>query len=332
MPPTSTVISGAVKLQAEAAAIGGVEVLFFDGEDAVPKQSEDVLAAVTQQVDGLLISPKDSVAMAPAIQEAVDADVPVMTIDRRVDGVEILGHVGADNVKGGEAQGMLVMERFPDGATIVNLQGQPGSSPAIDRNAGVHNVLDDMSDKYVFVAEQTANFSRTEAVTVLEGILAGLDAPPDVIVAANDDATHDDATRGGNVFEPQQPARVRGQGYHPVLVAGNDQVGSDNNHLRANVGKTVQLGAAFHGHNALIPDHAAVGHAQTRNTAVVVPDESNAGTYQQVGVAAQGQQRNAVVVNPDAATIILVEAENTAVDATHHDNAVGRCRRRQHFR
>ena len=59
---------------------------------------------------------------------------------------------------GGEAQGQLIIDSFPDGATIVNLQGQPGSSPAIDRNQGVHNVLDGMADKYQFVVEQTANF------------------------------------------------------------------------------------------------------------------------------------------------------------------------------
>ena len=126
--------------------------------------------------------------MAPVLQQAVEAGIPVVTIDRRVDGVEgILSHVGAANVIGGEAQGQLIVDTYPDGATIVNLQGQPGSSPAIDRNAGVHNVLDPMADKYQFVAEQTANFSRTEAVTVTEALLAGLDAPPDVIVAANDD-------------------------------------------------------------------------------------------------------------------------------------------------
>ena len=56
------------------------------------------------------------------------------------------------------------MELFPDGATIVNLQGQPGASPAIDRNKGAHNVLDPVADKYKFVAEQTANFQRDEGV------------------------------------------------------------------------------------------------------------------------------------------------------------------------
>ena len=42
--------------------------------------------------------------MAPAVSAAVEAGVPVITIDRRVEGVSVLAHIGADNVKGGEAQ------------------------------------------------------------------------------------------------------------------------------------------------------------------------------------------------------------------------------------
>lgn len=176
------------QLVVEAGSLGGIMLLNYDGQNSTLKQTADVEAAIVSGVDGIVISPIDSVAMAPAIQQAIAAGIPVMTIDRRVDGVDgILGHVGADNVLGGEAQANLIVAMFPDGATIVNLQGQPGSSPAIDRNMGVHNVLDTMADKYVFVAEQTANFAREEGATVTEAILAGLDTPPDVIVAANDD-------------------------------------------------------------------------------------------------------------------------------------------------
>jgi ribose transport system substrate-binding protein/inositol transport system substrate-binding protein len=126
--------------------------------------------------------------MAPALQEAVDAGIPVVTIDRRVDKVPgILAHVGADNVKGGEAQGDLVMKLFPEGAKVMNLQGQSGSSPAIDRNKGLHNVLDKASDKYQFVFEDTAGFDRAKGLAMTESALASMDTPPDVIVAANDD-------------------------------------------------------------------------------------------------------------------------------------------------
>lgn len=176
------------ELAAEAETLGGITLLASDGENKTPKQTADVEAAIIKGVSGIIISPIDSVAMAPALQQAIDAKVPVITIDRRVEGVPgILSHVGADNVLGGEAQGNLIVSLFPDGATIVNLQGQPGSSPAIDRNKGVHNVLDGMADKYKFVAEQTANFAREEGASVTEAILAGMATPPDVIVAANDD-------------------------------------------------------------------------------------------------------------------------------------------------
>lgn len=175
-------------LDNEAEAIGGIELLATDGQNQTTKQTADVEAAIVRGVDGIIISPLDSVAMAPALQQAVEAGIPVITIDRSIEGVpDILAHVGADNVLGGEAQGRLIMEMFPDGARIINLQGQPGSSPAIDRNQGLHNVLDPVSDTYQFVAEQTANFAREEGASVTEALLAGMDTPPDVIVAANDD-------------------------------------------------------------------------------------------------------------------------------------------------
>jgi ABC-type sugar transport system substrate-binding protein len=175
------------ELQAEAGTLG-VATVESDGQNSAPKQTADVEAGIIQGVNGIVISPIEVNAMAPALQQAVDAGIPVVTIDRRVEGVPgILAHVGADNVKGGEAQGHFIMEMFPDGATIVNLQGQPGASPAIDRNAGVHNVLDAHADKYPFIAEQTAQFQRDRGLAVTESILAGLSEPPDVIVAANDD-------------------------------------------------------------------------------------------------------------------------------------------------
>ncbi|MBV8588317.1 MAG: substrate-binding domain-containing protein, partial [Verrucomicrobia bacterium] len=141
-----------------------------------------------KKVDGIVISPNDVDALAPALQEAIDAKIPVVTFDRRVNKVPgILTHVGADNVKGGEAQGQLIEKLFPNGATVMNLQGQSGASPAIDRNKGLHNVLDQAKDKYKIVFEDTAAFARDKGLSVTESALAGMPKPPDVISCANDD-------------------------------------------------------------------------------------------------------------------------------------------------
>ena len=176
------------QLRAEAGKLGNVSLLETDGQNSAPKQTGDVEAAITKGVDAIVISPLDVNAMAPAVQEAVSAKVPVVTIDRRINKVPgILAHVGADNVKGGEAQGEAIVAAFPNGARIFHLQGQPGAGPAIDRNKGLHSVLDQHKDTFKIVFEQTANFARDQALSVTESGLAGLSEPPDVIVCANDD-------------------------------------------------------------------------------------------------------------------------------------------------
>ena len=176
------------QLSSEAKTLGDIKLIEMDGQNQVPKQTADVEAAITQKVNAIVISPADVKAMAPALEQAVKAGVTVVTIDRRVSGDEgILHHVGADNVKGGEAQGNLILKQFPNGASIINLQGQSGASPAIDRNKGLHNVLDKAGAKYKIVFEQTAGFDRAKGLAVTEAALSGMAKPPEVIVAANDD-------------------------------------------------------------------------------------------------------------------------------------------------
>ncbi len=147
----------------------GVNVIESDGQLSSPKQTADIEDALAKGVKGIVLSPNEVDAMAPALQEAVDAKVPVVTVDRSVPSVKgILAHVGADNVKGGEAQGELILELFPQGATIVHLQGEPGTKPAIDRSKGLHDVLDAAGDKYKIVYEQTAGFDRARGLSVTE--------------------------------------------------------------------------------------------------------------------------------------------------------------------
>ena len=170
----------------EAAKMGNVEIVTLDGQDNTTKQVSDLEAIVAKGVDGIIISPRTADALAPAIQAAIDAGIPVVTIDRSVSGVTgLLGHVGADNVIGGEEQGKAILAMFPDGAKIIELLGTPGASPAIDRSAGLHNVIDPAGNIEV-VCQQTGEFNRDKGMSVTENCLS---ANPDAqaIVAANDD-------------------------------------------------------------------------------------------------------------------------------------------------
>jgi len=169
----------------DTAADLDVELIEQDGQNDSATQSAGIESAIAQGVDGIVISPRDVEALAPAIQAATYAGIPVVTVDRAVTGADTLGHVGADNVRGGEKQGEYLMEILPDGGQIIELQGTVGASPAIDRSAGFNSVIADHPE-YEIVFQQTAGFLRDQGLTVTE---QALQAHPDVdaIVAANDD-------------------------------------------------------------------------------------------------------------------------------------------------
>jgi ABC-type sugar transport system substrate-binding protein len=173
-----------------AAMVGGIELIVLDGQEAgqpsSTKQTADLEAALAQGIDGLVISPNDAEALAPAIQAVIDEGIPVVTVDRAVAGdVPTLAHVGADNVEGGRIQGRYLTEILPDGGQIFELQGQPGASAAIDRHAGLDEILS-AQDAVEVVVSQPAAFQRAEAVRVVEASLAS-SPEPDAIVCANDD-------------------------------------------------------------------------------------------------------------------------------------------------
>jgi ABC-type sugar transport system substrate-binding protein len=172
-----------------ATELGGIEFIPLDGQQSgapsSTKQTADLEAMIAEGIDGLVISPNDVAALAPAIQSVIDAGIPVVTVDRNVTDVETLAHVGADNVEGGRLQGRYLIEILPDGGDIYELQGQPGATPAIDRHAGLDEVLS-AQDKINVVVSQTAEFARDKAVTVFESALAG-NPEPVAVVAANDD-------------------------------------------------------------------------------------------------------------------------------------------------
>lgn len=167
----------------------GVRLIVEDGKGDSTDQAADVEDAVARKgAAAVLIAPNDIYALAPAVNFVLAQGVPVVTFDRHVlNTAREVPHVGIDNVLGGRIMAQWVVDTFPNGAKILHLTGQPGSSTAIDRAKGVREALAAAGDKYEIVAEMSGNWSRAEAQMLVEGQLAFLPEPPDVIIGGNDD-------------------------------------------------------------------------------------------------------------------------------------------------
>ncbi|GAB2323712.1 D-ribose ABC transporter substrate-binding protein [Alkalibacterium sp. m-11] len=167
----------------EAAEENGSTVRSVDAQDDTATQINGIDDLIQQGVDILLINPVDSDAITPAIESANSAGIPVITIDRSSEGGDVLTFIASDNVEGGEMAAEFIIDLVGEDADVVQLEGVPGASATNERGEGFMNVA---NDRLNVVESQSANFSRSEGLTVMENIIqsnSGIEA----VFAQNDE-------------------------------------------------------------------------------------------------------------------------------------------------
>ncbi len=174
-----------MKAEADAAAAKlGVKLLFIDAENSSDKQMAAIESFVAQKVDGILISPMTTDSLVPAIEAAVKAGIPVATVDRKANTNVVLIHVGADNVEGGRAAARYIVDKLKNKGGVIELEGTPGSSAAVDRKKGFDEVMKKSGVK--ILVSQTAEFDRAKGQSVMENLMQ-VYPKFDAVFGANDE-------------------------------------------------------------------------------------------------------------------------------------------------
>ena len=178
-----------LKNGAEAAAkAGGDTLIFLDANGDVTKQNNDIQDLITQGVNAIIINPVNPEAVVPALEAAEAAGIPVITVDRPVNGGGVKAHIGRDNKAMGKMVGDAVVARLKtDGVTnakIIEIQGDAGGSVMMDRRDGFHEAIEGSGN--TIVEGPYAEYIRANAVTAMQDLLQ---ANPDVkvVYAHNDD-------------------------------------------------------------------------------------------------------------------------------------------------
>lgn len=161
----------------------GSEVVVVDAQDDSATQINGIDDLIQQNVDILLVNPVDSDAITSAIEAANKAGIPVITIDRSAAGGEVLTLVASDNVEGGKMAAEYIIEHLGEQAKVVQLEGVPGASATNERGEGFEAAA---KDKLDLVASQSANFNRSEGLTVMENMIQA-NQDIDAVFAQNDE-------------------------------------------------------------------------------------------------------------------------------------------------
>jgi ribose transport system substrate-binding protein len=127
-------------IERNAKAAPGVTIVMKDAQNDALTQQAHVKEFIAQKVDCLIISPKDS-SLTQVVADAYDAKIPVVVLDRAVEGDKYTCFIGADNRVIGKAVGEWVVQRFAGKGTIVELKGLSSSIPAADRSDPFREVV-----------------------------------------------------------------------------------------------------------------------------------------------------------------------------------------------
>lgn len=150
----------------------GVEVVVVapPAETDVQAQVTQVEDLIAQGMEGIALAPTDPGALAPVVDAAQAAGIPVVFVDT-LGSNEGITFIGTNNEVGAALAAQYMCDNLPEGAEVAILQGVMAHSTAQFRANGAKSGLEACGLNVV--AEQTAEWDRAKGLSVTENILAG---------------------------------------------------------------------------------------------------------------------------------------------------------------
>jgi ABC-type sugar transport system substrate-binding protein len=158
------------KLEAEKR---GVDLKFADAQQKQENQIKAIRGFIAQGVDAIMVAPVVATGWDSVLQEAKEAEIPVILLDRGIDGSPDLymTMVASDQVLEGKVAGdWLVKDAAGKECNVVELQGTTGSTPAINRKKGFEEAIASTATIKI-IRSQTGDFTRAKGKEVMEGFL-----------------------------------------------------------------------------------------------------------------------------------------------------------------
>jgi ribose transport system substrate-binding protein len=167
-----------------AADLFGMDLVVSDAQNGDARQLSAMLNTVQAGVSVLVVNPANSHTIVPGIELANEKKIPVITVDRKSAGGEIVCHIESDNIRGGRMAGEALVRYLSGKGRIIEIEGIPGTSAAQERGMGFNQVIWEHPQMKV-VARETAHFDRKRAhQTMLRLLQTGVDF--DAVFAHND--------------------------------------------------------------------------------------------------------------------------------------------------
>ena len=160
----------------------GYELIFDDAQQKQENQLTAIRNFIQQEVDYILLAPVTETGWDTVLQEAKDADIPVIIVDRMVDVSDdslYTTWIGTDSLlEGRKAAEWLNAYTTAKGidakdVNIVDIQGTIGSTAQLGRSKGLEEGVDNYG--WNLLAQQSGEFTQAKGQEVMESMLKQYD-------------------------------------------------------------------------------------------------------------------------------------------------------------
>ena len=184
----------------EAASEKNIKILFDDAKQKQSNQLKAIRSFIVYQVDVIVFVPIVSDGWNNVLQEAKEADIPVIVIDRQIDVDSSLyaGFLGENGYEEGKSAGKFLLQKTKSmknqKINILELSGTENSSIAIERAGGFRDIIQ-KDTRLNIIHSEDGDFLRSRGKEIMDKILGmnkGLyfeGEPIDVIFSHNDPMT-----------------------------------------------------------------------------------------------------------------------------------------------
>lgn len=167
----------------------GADLKFADAQGKQANQISAIRSFITQRVDVIILAPKVETGWEGVLREAREAKIPVVLVDR---GVQVSDKdlyatlIASDFIEEGKMAAEWLAARTGGKANIVELQGETGAAPAIDRQKGFAQEIAKRSDMKI-IKSQAADFTAAKGKEVMQAFIKSDKGKFNAVYAHNDD-------------------------------------------------------------------------------------------------------------------------------------------------
>ena len=174
----------------------GFSLIYCNGRQKQENQIKDIRSFIFQEVDYIVIAPVTETGWDTVLEEAKEAGIPVILVDRRIDTQDeslYVASVGTDKYEEGKKAGEWLEQdldkkgKGDEETNIVVLEGTKNSTSQIGRSTGFHDVAKNHKN-WNILAQESGDFTKAKGKEVMTKYLQKY-KEIDVLVSQNDDMT-----------------------------------------------------------------------------------------------------------------------------------------------